>query len=313
MVDASGDQKKDVESVCEQTSKKYNKDIIFLNIEKGNSSAQRNIGLSYVEEEVIAFPDDDSLWYHDTAENFMKPYMDPAFSYVGGVNNVEVDKSPLAIPGTIKKSAFQTFKQKVGRPRRFIENALFPSSFDVHARYLYSQSEADLEAYNRAYSVAETLGGFRMTFRRRAIREVGFDETLGSVVGYAQHEDKDAALAIINNGWIILGVKSARVYHNNYPAKRGSGGFNYGFFQIFNYAYICRRRIDASSPASSKTMPFLRHKIRLYTLLQLDPYGRQVLQGAKAALSECPKLWSIPDSELEQAYADICGRHVTSP
>ena len=275
-----------------------------------NLPAQRNQGLAAVEAEIVAFPDDDSHWFPDTAERLLEAYAADAPGAVGGIDALEVGENPAGdAESAPRKSATQRLKRMVTPWRRLIENRLAPPPFEVFAHERIAALGGGGAVVAAGLRLVETLGGFRMSFRTRAIRSVGFNETLGYAVGYATHEDKDASLRLLNAGWLLAGAPRARVFHNVHPGRR-AGGFAYGFCHLFNYAYICHREMDGSAAARAAILPYLRHKVRLYGLRRADAYGRDVWRGGRAALQEAAALLAGTRERADDAYREGCDRRL---
>ena len=57
---------------------------------------QRNIGVKYSTTDIIFFPDDDALWFRDTAEKQLKVYQDDRELRISAVGGREVYRSPKA-------------------------------------------------------------------------------------------------------------------------------------------------------------------------------------------------------------------------
>jgi GT2 family glycosyltransferase len=201
----------------------------------------------------------------------------------------------------------------LARLRNRIEDALVPHPFNLYGTARIAELAP---AAGHPGPFVPTMGGYRMSFRTAAVRSVGFDATLGSRVGYAQHEDKDVCMRLMRAGWLIAAAPGARVFHNVHPGRRARG-FAYGFFQIFNYAYICAGAFAAGGPPAERraraAVPrYLRYKAFLYGLRRGDAYARAVHAGARAALAEVPALMAAAPADLPARYAALTGRHAAA-
>jgi GT2 family glycosyltransferase len=285
-------------------------EVIAVQAEQRNLPAQRNQGLALVEAPVVAMPDDDSLWYPDTGAALVEAYAVDTAGAVGAINAMDMRTSPLAtIEAGLRPTPVARLRSLIGPARRFVENRLAPHPFDVFGHERIAALRGPERVDTARLPLVPTVGGYRMSFRTEAIRAVGFNATLGYAVGYAQHEDKDAAMRLLAAGWLIAAAPKARVFHNVHPSKR-SGGFAYGFCQIYNYAYICRTAFDQASGAWRYLGRYLWLKRQLYALRRADSYGREVHEGATAAAAAVPALLEAPAAAVETLFRETCDRHL---
>lgn len=275
-----------------------------------NLPAQRNEGIDCVtDEDVIIFPDDDSLWHGDTAAKFMEVYEADVNCRYGAVSGVDIYSSPL-----VDKSIVPTPRTRITdnpylmRLRNSIEMRFAPQPFEVYG--LEKVTELSPVARNDAleHPLVSSIGGYRMSFRTDTARTLKFDELLGSRIGYATHEDKDMGLRVLRSGQLIAVAPEARVFHNTHPSRRAKG-YAYGFFHVLNYAYVCRKIFPTDSRALAVTSRYLRYKVTLYATRVNSAYNRDIFHGARDALRT---LESILESDLNclgQTYTDICERN----
>ena len=281
-------------------------EIRLIEASQRNLPAQRNQGLDFVESEIVAMPDDDSLWFPDTGAALLKAYAADRDRAVGAINAVDARSSPLGgIEATLRQTPVSRVKGLVGPLRRRIETRFAPHPFDVFGEERIIALKGPERVDTTRFPLTPTVGGYRMSFRTEAIRAVRFNATLGHAVGYAQHEDKDAALRLLAAGWLIAAAPNARVFHNVHPSKR-AGGFAYGFCQIYNYAYVCKTVFDPGSRAWRHLDRYIRLKLFLYSLRKGDAYGRSVWEGAKAAAAEAPALLAATPEAVEALFRRTC-------
>lgn len=276
---------------------------------EANSASQRNQGIDRVTEDVILFPDDDSLWYPDTAEKTMAVYEADTNRRYGAVSANDVYESPVGTDADIPRRASRlTELPGVMSVRNRIEAALVPQPFEVYGAERIAQLAPIARGDQLGYELVGTIGGYRMSFRTEVAKRLRFDDVLGSRIGYAVHEDKDMALRVLASGSLIAVAPGARVFHSVAPGKRAAG-FQYGFFQILNYLYVCRKVFPQGSRAMAVTHRYLGYKVFLYSLRRADEYDREVHRGAAAALAEYEAMMSAPQGEFAERYAEICDRH----
>lgn len=282
-----------------------------LHVEFGkeaNLPSQRNQGLARVVEDVVVFPDDDSLWFPDTADRLLGAYEADHDRLYGAVSATEVYTPPGAAADD-RPEAQKRLKDHptVMRMRNRVEAAVVPQPFNVFGSERTRALAPRAASNGLSYPLAETIGGYLMSFRTEVVASLLFDEVLGSRIGYATHEDKDLGLRVLASGLLIAAAPEARVFHNVAPGARANG-FDYGYFHLLNYMYACTKTFPPASRALRALPRYLRYKVLLYSLRRRDPYAREVHRGAVAALAELPTLTAAPPAELPGTYARICDR-----
>lgn len=294
--------------LCAKLAAKAPIPIVVRQSDQASLVRQRNIGLDMVREDVVAFPDDDSLWFSDTAAHLMSVYDRDTSGLIGGVTAVEVARSPLQNNTTIPQRKVKWIHiPNVVMMRNVIERQVFPQPFNMYGQQKIEELSAKARAAGLRMTYVPTMGGFRMSFRTSVLRRHRFDETLGSRVGYSQHEDKDVCLRILKGGNLLAAADDARVFHNAHPGMRANG-FQYGFCQILNYMYICRKVFDERDAAFAMVQRYCAYKGFLYRLRRTSPYHRDVYQGAVAALAQYDIIRRTAPVELAHVYGDICDR-----
>lgn len=283
---------------------------------QANLPAQRNQGIEGLREAVTMLPDDDSLWFSETAAELMAVYEADSPARIGGVSGWISTRSPLAPNATPKNARRFMRRPRIEALRNRLEERFAPQPFNLFARRsiadLSQQSEV-LEPGVMLYGgkVTETMSGWRMSYRTAVVQSLRYDETLGSRVGYAQHEDKDMSLRAQQAGHLIVSAPNAMVFHNVHPGKR-TDGFSYGFFWLLNYIYICKKAAGLASeeyhPGYFAVKRYMRYKAFLYRLRFSNTYDREVARGAKVALSAFEAIWATPISELRTVYGAIADR-----
>jgi GT2 family glycosyltransferase len=303
-----------VRRLCESFRSRSDVPIDVIHGSEANLPAQRNQGLERIEEPVVVFPDDDSLWFPDTVENLLRVYEDDVNGRYGAVSITPVDRAPddLSAAAPAAQRRFGALPL-VTTARNLVESRVVPSPFNVfgnqQTRLLRDSAESD----GLAYPLVPSIGGYRMSFRTEVVKKLAFDDVLGSRIGYATHEDMDMGLRVLAAGFLIAAAPESRVFHNTYPGKR-AGGFQYGFFHVFNYLYICRKVFPSSSSRLVRlTRRYLAYKVALYRLRQLvrpGEYHDDVQRGARAAFSEFSVVAAADNNELARLYAEVSKRHL---
>jgi hypothetical protein len=281
---------------------------IVAKSDASNLPRQRNIGLQLVEAPVVMFPDDDSMWYSGFATNVLKIYEADVRRQVGGVSGVGVPEPPpeLAQP-TYKKSALAGAKGALQLHRNDFENRLFPHPFGLIAETTWTD-KIDVVDDKSSMRIPH-ITGFRMSFRTDAVKQIGFDETLGYALGYAYHEDFDVSLGLERLGYALVSAENAKVCHYTFPGRRGRG-YDYGFSVIANTVYICRKTINRDAQIYPFLERYLKYKLSLYGGRFYSKHGREAFQGAFDAWRNRSTLLNADEARLSDVYKALCDKYI---
>jgi hypothetical protein len=308
IVDSSDDHdtvRTEVDSISERLGFKS---TVVAKSDASNSARQRNLGLQFVKAPVVMLPDDDSMWHGGFASNVLKIYEADVRRQVGGVTGVGVPEPPPELgQATYKKSTFATAKGTLQPYRKSIENRFFPHPFGLIAEATWTENIDVVDDINSRR--VPYITGFRMSFRTEALRQVGFDETLGYAAGYAYHEDYDVSLRLERLGYALVSAEGAKVCHYSFPGKRGAG-YNYGFSVIANSVYICRKTIGGDTQIYPLLERYLKYKLSLYASRFYSSHGREVFQGALDAWRNRSRLLDADEVSLADAYKDLCDQYI---
>lgn len=283
--------------------------------EAANLPAQRNQGIAGITEPVTCLPDDDSLWFPDTAERLMAVYDADPGARIGGVSGRISTVSPLARTAAPANARRLVRTPWIEATRNRIEERFAPQPFNIYARLRQQEilPKADallgplIDPEAGGAKPVETMSGWRMSYRTAVVQSLRFDPTLGSRAGYGQHEDKDMSLRAQKAGYLLVAAPGAQVFHNVAPGRR-AGGFAYGFLWLFNYTYICRKVFGSAPPGRGAVKRYMGYKALLYRLRRSSTYNRDVAKGAAVAMAVFDELWSALDPDLTATYAEISGR-----
>ncbi|HXE25636.1 MAG TPA: glycosyltransferase [Roseiarcus sp.] len=308
IVDASDDHDS-VKAEIGQISEQFRfKNAIVVKSDAPNSARQRNVGLQLVEAPIVMFPDDDSMWHRGFASNVLKIYDADVRRQVGGVSGLGVQAAPPELEQpAYKKGAFASLKSAVQPYRNEIENRLFPHPFGLIGLATWTDDVDVVDGINSKR--IPHITGFRMSFRTDAMREVGFDETLGYGAGYAYHEDLDASLRLERLGYALVSAENARVCHYSFPGRRGKG-YDYGFISIANCVYICRKTIGPDVKIYSVLERYLKYKLSLYASRLYSGHAREVFQGAFDAWRNRSRLLQANEAGLSDAYKALFDQYI---
>jgi hypothetical protein len=308
VLDASDDHDSVRTEVHEISERLGFQNTIVARSDASNIARQRNMGLQLVEAPVVMLPDDDSMWHAGFATHVMKIYEADVRRQVGGVSGVGVPEPPPELERpTYKKSAFGSVKGALQPYRSDIESRLFPHPFRLIAETTWTDKVDVVDDINSIR--VPHITGFRMSFRTDAVRQVGFDETLGYALGYAYHEDFDVSLGLERLGYALVSAEHAKVCHYSFPGKRGKG-YAYGFSVVANTVYICRKTINRDTQIYPFLERYLKYKLCLYGGGLYSEHGREVFQGAFDAWRNRTALLDADEVRLSEAYTVLCDRYI---
>jgi len=264
---------------------------------------QRNIGLEHCDSPVVFFPDDDSLWHPGYAESIMRVYERDEEELIGAVTARPTNEPPIPIDGkqTYEMSKFDKGVAKINNLRTRLEQAFLPDPLWVAGSELQKNHPVPdwLDELNTVR--VDMQAGYRMSFRRKAIMEHGFDPLLGKGIGYAAYEDADATLKVVRKR-LSVACHDALCYHHKYPSKRANGR-PLGFFLMFNRALAVCRNCDYNSRAQALLKPYAWYAIARYSLLSKSQFERQRIRGTREAVAMFKRLRRADKNELDQIYA----------
>ncbi len=277
-------------------------EVTFIEGPRG-ASRQRNVGVELVRAGIVMFPDDDSLWATDTAEEFLRVYDLDTAGAVGAVCGLPVVgfdaiDATAAAGGRYRISTGDVLDVKVARYRRHLAARTLPEPFVVLGKSFHARWTLPPWCAEHDVVPVEWMTGFRMSFRTDAIRAAPFDENLSS---YSLFEDACASFAVMASGRMVLAARKARVYHHRFPGKRGNGR-TLGALQILNRAYAVALHSPPGHPARQALHPFSKGKCRSYLVRAFSRFGLDRYLGALAATREVPRLAEVPQAGALEAY-----------
>jgi hypothetical protein len=237
----------------------------------------------------------------DAILSIMRIYQLDKEEAVGGVCSREATNASEGLMKEAKTTyamkALDVFKLRVSRFRYKAEAILFPDPLRLHgqSQLITRKSPAWLESENAI--LVEHMTGFRMSFRTKLIKKIGFDEVLGR---YALSEDIDASFSVLQSH-LLVGARNAGIFHYKDPTPRGRGDV-LGVTHVLNDAYVVCKHAHRDSPARSRLKAFFRYKIALYALAINSRFGRERFLGALRAYRCLDALMRASPQDLSKAY-----------
>ena len=270
-------------------------------------TAQRNIGLESVESEIVFYPDDDSLFFPDTAQKILEIYGMDSEKKLGGVCAAEAVASPLADATqavAYRMSDGDQAKNRRSHLRTRLEQTFYKDPFILHGRSFYPQSCPDWYARHDVVPV-EYMTGFRMTFRTESIRRRGFEEAFE---GYCLFEDVDACFSVLEDQGLV-GARQARIHHHKFPSAR-SNPYLLGFTQILNRNYVTAKHSPPGSAARGRATGYGLYKLLQYAVSCHRAMGRERFRGAWDALRASKSLFAAEREMLAEVYVGLRNRYL---
>ena len=282
----------------------------FLTSDVQSTCYQRNLGLKQATSEVVFFPDDDSVFYPNSAEAILGAYAQDAAGCVAGVGGRPVLHGPQEFA---EAGHSPHFKQRVAPLRNTLESRFVPQPFNTYPQELWARRSLPNWIDGEEYRAVQTIGGYLLTLRTAIAKRLCFDEVLGYGIGYALHEDMEFSMRAQMEGLVLVAAMKAPVFHDVHPGRRANG-FNYGFCWILNYLYACRKTMPVSSRSYKIDLArFLRYKILLYRVRALasrSDYDRDVLCGAETAWRNRGELLDCGTDTLAASYRKLCDTYL---
>jgi len=303
IVDSSDDETP-IRSLADRTGASTDIPIDYIRAPAG-LTLQRNIGIRATHSDVVIFPDDDSLFYPDTAEQIMQVYEADTEGMIAGVAGAGVTAAPSGTEDDLGSYEAEKSGGALMAIRQQIKEILgFANPFVATGRALGRQHPRPSWLKARDVDVVPYMTGYRMSFRREAIAAVSFDEALKK---YGWFEDIDASYGVMRQGLVVT-ANRARIYHHRVAGARGNG-HRIGQWAILNRGYVVMKHVHANPQIFSGTT---REAWRLqiycslrslaYTVLGRDTFGRERAAGARGALPMLRELTSAPAEALEDSY-----------
>lgn len=265
---------------------------------------QRNRGLSHVVSDIVLFPDDDSLLYYDAAEQMLSVYERDHDHEISAVCAIEArEPPPEASLGQTYGMSGEHLREAKSRGWRTRLVKRFPVLKPAPhlGRMLNARHKPPAWIGQSRVTPVEYMTGFRMSFRRSAIAEAGFDEALG---GYALDEDIDASFTAMRFG-VVVCARDARIYHHRFPSGRGDGHVR-GRMEVLNRIYVVRKHVPPASQEFSAILwaQWIFPWIKLAAMLPgiRSRFGRQRIVGTWSAIRASRRLWSAEIGDLPAAY-----------
>lgn len=269
-----------------------------------SSSQQRNMGVEFVKNPIVFFPDDDSIWFEDTAEQQMRIYESENGNLLAAVCAAESTQAP---PGFLeegvnsyKMTYSDRIRQKINSRRAKLEKALFPDPFLILARRFYPDYSLEEKFSGMDISPVEYMTGFRMGFRTDVVKEGRFETTFER---YCLNEDVDASLFAWTKG-LVVAAKRSKVFHYKAPGQRANG-WNYGVDSILNKAFIISKYTEVDDGIRKYCLRYFKYKCFLYSMATKGEFGKDRASGAKEATQVVNSLLRVEPERVREEYKKI--------
>jgi hypothetical protein len=237
----------------------------------------------------------------------MRIYQRDEEERIGGVGGTESPVSPLHKNGKshseYRMEVRDRFQLQFGRLLDSVEYRAFRDPLFMEGEERSESKTCPWWLGEEGATPADVIPGFRMSFRTRPIKRVGFDENLGR---YALFEDYDASLAVAATH-LLVNSSGAKVFHLRSPGKRVNG-LEWGLIQVLNRAYVICKHSHPGSKARQRVIPYSYYKLIRYLVQASTSYGRQRVKGTVKALSLVTQILSAPSDLLPAVYKELRNR-----
>ena len=191
----------------------------YVQAERASSATQRNQGIDLATADIVFLIDDDTLMYPDCAEEIMNIYTHDIAHQVVGIRGTPAQLPPDKPTQRLDNEQLSKFKDKTKlilyKLRKFVDNAvgLVMNSNENFIPYdfaSFSEQPLPTELKNMAVCLVPRMHGAYMTFRRKIIKQVRFEDIL---IRYANLEGMDACYRASCFG-VMLHALKAQMWHS---------------------------------------------------------------------------------------------------
>jgi glycosyltransferase involved in cell wall biosynthesis len=274
----------------------------YVEADRRSLPAQRNQGIALSTAPILFMIDDDSIMYHDCAEQILTVYAADTGRKIAGVGATEAENpsSDGSAPTKAPPGPIHRIRRKV----RWNVAKIFDRGPESFLPYdgRWSQPPVPAEFAHLDLSTARALNGFRMTFRREVIIKESF---LGWFVGYAPLEDLDASHRASRHG-LLVNAHAARLRHLTHHAGRPNHYCVAAQWVMSNA--VLQSVFGQDRPALARAW---RQRVNRFLLLELVkdlakgrltlPAFRGILHGSK----QLARIYAMDPQELERWYPQI--------
>ncbi len=307
IVDASPDWQETRAIVESQVSQAHPEiRLLYVAAGRASSAAQRNQAIDLTASDVVFLLDDDALMHPGCAAEIMAIYEADREERIAGVQAVLT----TSVPAEIDHSKYADIRYdgvadgSFGRSRnplhRYGHKLLSAEDFIV--KYDPDRNEPLLPSALSKFAIARTevLAGMRMTWRRRIINQVRFEELLHR---YAVYEDYDASLRASRHG-LLLTALQARICH----LKSAGGGRlsrrDVAYISSLNWAVLLRlNSADPSRAERDYRRKLLKNAgVDLLRDIMRRRWRLPHFRGRVAGLRMLPSIFRRSPAELREWY-----------
>lgn len=297
----SSDKHSEIADLVYSLARSTNIPIKLIKGERGLTK-QRNIALSETRESIVFFPDDDSIWYPDTAAIQMDAYEKDTDRSIAAICAAESNIPPEGLGLTQKTSyemnTYDRLRIRAMKTTNWFERSFVPNPAATVGISFFDKAPLPQWCDSSIKKVA-WMTGFRMSFRTEAIKRHGFDETLKD---YSLFEDIDASFSAWKEGLVVATTKS-KVFHYKSPEKRDAGR-KLGVTQILNKAYVVAKHSAIGDQARNQIARYGRYKTFLYRLTSKDTFSIERYHGAKRAMEFVPQFQNAHPHNCAKSYME---------
>lgn len=278
--------------------------LVYLQGAAPSLTVQRNQTIAAGTADIFFMIDDDSFMHPTCAEEIMQIYEADSRQAVAGVQATPSPDNPARAQVGGRKAGDVDLSQLRGRSRLLrwlLSRVLMMSKVDVFVPYDRHFPQHDLPPALKAMAISpvEMFGGFRMTYRREAVRREQFDPCLRY---YCPGEDLDASYRVSRHGALVTAHR-ALLHHYTSAAGR-LNRVQVAHLWSFNQAVLLRRHAADRGWARRAWHAKMAH--RLATDLLKDTLMRRLdypqTRGSFRAWRDGRRVFAMPPAALDTWY-----------
>jgi GT2 family glycosyltransferase len=227
VVDASAD--RHTRDVCERGATGLHSEIVWTQSKSAGAATQRSEGVRLAEEEIIWFFDDDISLQADCVARLWEGLHKE--NQIGGVNAMIVNQR-YQPPGSVSRLMFLLMNG--GTERSFAGKLIGP------AINLLPEDRDDLPNV----VTVEWLNTTCTMYRREALPSPPFDPFF---VGYSLMEDVALSRRVVERGWKLANVRTARIFHDSQPGGHKDDPMAMATMELINRHYVMTKILKRRS------------------------------------------------------------------
>lgn len=314
IVDASADWERNAEALQQIVAPYPSVRFVILPAPRPSSAVQRNLGIDQARADILFLIDDDSFLYPTCAQEALSIYEADTEEAVAGVQLWARDTPPGDLPEAdgLSYKSFDTLAGPARWRQRLLRSLLVYGLEEGFIPYQGSFPRHPIPATLEGLEVrpAQLFEGFRMTFRRSAIRQTQFDALL---LYYCPGEDLDLSHRLAQNACLVTAPR-AHVHHFN-SADARLKRYQVALLESLNQAVFLRCNATDQAQARRRYRWLMCRRIlgELIKDLGQGRFGIPKTRARARALWLSRRIFRASRPELETFYPGLQEEIVKGP